>query len=427
MTYQPYPYQLTGRDFLQGRQRALLGDEMGVGKTVQALLALDNSGAIVICPASLKRNWAKECRRWRPDLKPAILNGMYSLRWPEPGEVVITNYETLPGWIADTEGATEEERLFWLPLEPAKNFTLIVDEAHRLRNPYTQQTQRVAGLSKLCGKTWLITGTPLLNKPADLWNLLRAGGMAREAFENEWDFCRLMGIDSLRDKNGRPDSEVPERLRRVMLRRTRKEVLPDLPEKTYTTLEVNGISTRLRKDLDRAWEEWEQLVPGREQLPPMERFSTIRRELASSRIPAMLELVKDHEVEQVPLVVFSAHRDPIDELGKRKGWRTITGDTSNRRRQEYVEQFQEGRLKGIGGTIGAMGVGLTLTYAWKMMFVDLDWVPANNSQAEDRLVRVGQESDRVEIVRMVSPHVLDRHLFHLLIQKRQLCQAAVEI
>jgi hypothetical protein len=163
-----------------------------------------------------------------------------------------------------------------------------------------------------------------------------------------------------------------------------------------------------------------------ESLPPFEKFSEIRAALAKSRVPAMLEYVEDCEEQDVPLIVFSAHLSPMDALVTRPGWAVISGATSPQRRQEIVEAFQAGRLKGVGVTIRAGGVGLTLTHAWKALFVDLDWVPGWNSQAEDRICRIGQKSNRVEVVRMVSKHPLDMHVVNLLSAKIALIEAAVE-
>ena len=139
----------------------------------------------------------------------------------------------------------------------------------------------------------------------------------------------------------------------------------------------------------------------------------------------MLELVESHEEEEVPLIVFSAHRNPIIELGKRDGWEIITGDTKSEERQKIVNRFQAGELRGVGLTIQAGGVGLTLTKAWKAIFVDLDWTPALNQQAEDRLCRIGQTRP-VEIVRLVSDHVLDKHILNLLSSKISLFEKAID-
>lgn len=405
------------------------------GKTVQTLTALPaNARALVVCPASLKHNWSDETKKWRPDLKPIIVDGKMGFRLPVAGEVVVMNYDILPTWLTPGKERGEAAPVPAGVAKEASEVILIADEGHRLANYKSLRSKRFKTLSGICKATWLLTGTPLLNRPPQLWGVLEAGGMAAKAFGSWGRFMRLFNAE--RGRWGivwsSPSPEVPEMLRRVMLRRTREEVLPDLPRKTYSEIVVNEMPGALRRRMDALSEEWggylEEAVTDQVDtaLPPFEEFSAIRAELAASRIPALTELIEDTEESAIPLVVASAHRAPIDPLAEREGWAVITGDTKPADRQEVVRRFQAGELKGVGLTIQAGGVGLTLTRAWRMIFVDLDWTPANNLQCEDRLVRISQESDKIEIVRLVSDHPLDRHVQALIARKINLIQGAVE-
>jgi SWI/SNF-related matrix-associated actin-dependent regulator of chromatin subfamily A-like protein 1 len=418
-----YPFQVEGVDWLAGRPRALLADEMGLGKSAQALLALpEGAAALVVCPASLKYTWREEARRWRPDLQPAVLEGKGAFHLPRPGEVVVANYEILP---ASLEGGVGVAQGFQTE---AAGVHLIVDEAHKVKNHKAARTRRVRGLAGQTRTAWGLTGTPLLNRPPDLWGVLDCLGLAREAFGSWPRFCRLFGV---RENFwgglewGEPAPEVSGLLRRVMLRRRRQEVLPQLPAKQYRTVVVT-LDQLLGRDLDGLWKDWEPWMTERGELPPFDHFSTVREHLARARIPAMLELVEEYEEQGVPLVVFSAHRAPVEALRGRKGWGVITGEMPPAERQAAVEAFQAGRLKGVGLTIQAGGTGLTLTRAWTALFVDQDWAPANNAQAEDRLARIGQQASKVLIIRLVSDHALDRRVLQILDRKQGLIQKAVE-
>jgi superfamily II DNA or RNA helicase len=139
-----------------------------------------------------------------------------------------------------------------------------------------------------------------------------------------------------------------------------------------------------------------------------------------------LEWVEPYEDAGEPVVVFSAHRAPIDALGAREGWATITGDTPAAKRTEIVARFQAGELKGVACTIMAAGTGLTLTRACTCLFVDLDWTPALNVQAQDRLHRIGQTAQSVLYVRMVSDHPLDLHIQALIAKKMEMIAGAIE-
>lgn len=407
------PYQIDGTIFLSSKKRAILGDEMGTGKTIQTLCALDNKvGTLVICPASLKYNWRKECQEWRPEIKVFLCEGRGSFVLPKSGEMVIANYDILPDDISS-----------WSFPE----FNLVCDEVHVCKSYKSKRHKSVKHLASKASKVFGLTGTPMMNRPFDLFGVLSCLSLEKEVFGSFNGFLRSFNASKSRWGGyvfGGVNPDVPEKLRRVMLRRRREEVLPFLPKKNYTTIEVNGLSKELKSQLDTLSQDWLDLVEVGD-LPPFESFAAIRASLATSRIPAMLEMVEDHEEEGIPLVVFSAHREPIEALKDREGWEIIVGKVPPKKRHEIVEKFQNGELKGVALTIQAGGVGLTLTHAWKALFVDLDWTPALNSQAEDRICRLGQTKP-CEIVRLVSNHVLDKHITKLLTSKIELFQNAID-
>jgi len=210
-----------------------------------------------------------------------------------------------------------------------------------------------------------------------------------------------------------------------MIRRTKAEVLPDLPRKQYTTISVNGLPKALRDVLDALDEEWSDVLASGS-MPSFEEFSAIRAELAAARIFAMADIVAQHEEAGEALVVFSAHRAPIEALRVREGWMVVTGSETAEQRAEAVRRFQAGELKGIGLTIQAGGTGLTLTHASRMLFVDLAWRPCDNAQAEDRCCRIGQTAGSVQVTRLVSEHPLDKRVLDLLAEKQAVIEAAVE-
>jgi len=425
-----YQYQIDGVDFLAKKQKALLGDQMGLGKTVQSLLALEPTDRVLACvPASLKHNWSDEIKQWRPDLKITIIKAKAKFRWPEAGEVVIINKEILPEFLTPVKKQGEKyAEATWSVTDKAAaaEVVLIVDEAHKFKNYKAGCSKKMGQLSRAVRKVMALTGTPLLNKPGDLFGVLSSVGMVGEVFGN-WE--RYKGLFGAQDSRfgiqwGQPSPEVPERLRRVMLARRREEVLPNLPRKQYVNVVVDN-SSAVNKMLDVLDSEYGNATEVTGQLPPFRAFSEVRAKIAADRVDAMIDFVENCEEQDEPLVVFSYHLAPLNALVVREGWAVISGDTPAQQRQEIVRAFQAGRLKGVGLTIQAGGVGLTLTHASKMLFVDMDWVPANNWQAEDRICRIGQMSDKVTIYRMVSNHPLDRHVHCLLADKIALIEKAV--
>jgi hypothetical protein len=178
-----------------------------------------------------------------------------------------------------------------------------------------------------------------------------------------------------------------------------------------------------RRLCDRALEAWNDAGNPRV-LPAFEDMSAVREALSRAKIPALIELVESYEDAQEPLVVFSDHVAPVVEVGSREGWAAITGDTPPAQRAAIVQAFQAGGLRGLALTITAGGLGLTLTRAAHAVFCGLNWVPANNVQAEDRLCRIGQARGCVYTV-IEADHELDRRINEVLGEKTELFLATM--
>jgi SNF2 family DNA or RNA helicase len=447
-----YPFQKTGIRWLAANGSALLADEMGLGKTIQVIVAIpEDAPVLIVCPAVAKGVWAREIAKWRPDLSVSVLSGRGNFHWPKPREAVILNYDILP----------EDPRLE----RTATGTVLVADEAHHLASAKTKRTRAFRNLASLTrgmeGKVWLVTATPLLNRPPELWNILQAADLGRVAF-GSWDrFVHLFdGVPGPYGGYlwGTPAPDVETLLGRVQLRRNRATVLPELPAKIWRTVEVD-LDAPTQKALSAAVlffktsipNVWERLMAAEDdhEFEPSTRtllaeeikaatqallgqtgtnFKTLSRArtlLAKAKIPTLLALVEDFEQQDEPLVVFGAHRAPIDLLGTRPGWATLTGDTSADERTRIQDDFQDGKLRGIAATIRAGGVALTLTRAHQAVFVDREFTPALNGQAEDRIARIGQTRG-VVITDIVARHPLDEALYEILARKRTLIEKSVD-
>lgn len=479
---QLYPHQRVGAEFLRVRRRAILADEMGVGKTPTALASLDGSkGALVVCPAVMVGEWLKETARWRPDLRAVLWKRPYGI-WPDCGEVVVATYNRLPEecveersrcpWcekltvVALGPGDESEggrggdarwthycvkglggcDRSFnqksdawmeaaWCGPKPRVGVQLVLDEAHYCKTRASKRTTLVRAIASQCLRVSMLTGTPLLNEPMDLWTLcsLMAGRSrfdtaAHSAFGTMARFGEMFrgkknkwGGWDWRDED--PDPQVSARLAPLMLRRTRAEVLSDLPAKRrrFIDVEVSGsIGAAAGSDVGRTLDSMsdDEVVAACSQASWL---ASARAELANAKLGTLIDLVEDYESAREPLVVFSYHRAPIAEVGARKGWGLIVGGTDALERTRLVEAFQAGKLKGIAGTIGAMGVGVTLTRAASVLFLDRDYVPANNLQAEDRCCRIGQTRGVVVTV-LCARHPVDERVEAILARKQRMLE-----
>ncbi len=289
------------------------------------------------------------------------------------------------------------------------------------------------------GYLWGLSGSPMLNRPEELFQVLSVMDLHNEAFGNWRNFLHVFN-GSVGENAGKkyewgdPLPEAAVLLKRVMLRRERKDVLKDLPEKMYTDITMDLLDKKIQKQLNGIIKELEEagldietmeLADLMKQQVIFEQLSRIRADLARVKIPQMLEFVEQCEDNEEPLVVFSAHRDPIDYLNTREGWTTITGSTTIPQREEIIADFQKGKYKGLGITIQSGGVGITLTHAAHALFVDLMWTPALNAQGEDRLCRIGQTRG-VQIYRLVCNHPVELRVHELLTIKKEIIANSID-
>lgn len=422
-----FAFQHVGVSWLAPRTCALLLDEMGLGKTIQALLAAPaNAPVLVICPAVAKGVWKREAAKWRSDLKVKVLQGRGSFRWPEPGELLITNYDILPD----------------APPKAPAGVVVLGDEVHQLKSSKAIRTKRCKAVTSAArdagGRTWGLTATPLLNRPQELWTILSVFGLEREIFGSWPRFVAL--FNGWQNKWGgyewgTPDPQVGDLLRRATLRRLRTEVLKDLPKKTRSVL-VAELDSKTKKACDKALAALAKVGVNLEAMldkaatsaggVAFEAMSAARAALAAAKVETLLNVVDSFEDQDEPVVVFSAHVAPLEALAKREGWALITGATPAEERTVIEDKFQKGELKGIAASIKAGGVAITLTRACHAVFLDLEWTPALNAQAEDRICRIGQTRP-VQILRIVADHALDERVMELLGEKQAMIDASVEL
>lgn len=430
MTLELLPYQKEGVRFLRSRDYALLADDPGLGKTAQVLKSLPpNAPVIVICPKVAKGVWKAEAAKWiGPDYPVYVCKSKATVRLPEKGEMVIISYD-----MADFYGK-----------KISSNTVLVADEAHLVKAGNNKRCSLFRALARAVvwsrGKVWLLTGTPMPNNPQELWNILAYTPMAEEAWGNERTFFqafsgfRVKTNFGIKVKWGKPKPEARAGFIKVALRRRRHEVLQDLPSKFYRESLVplnkealsacNDLLSHLQKEGITVDQLVDTLVGSNTHRLDGSIIAEARKAIAMSKVPALMEHVKEAEESNTPLIVFSAHRGPVEALQGRPGWEVITGETSAASRTRIVEDFQAGKILGIGATIKAAGVALTLTRASQCVFVDRDWVPANNSQAEARLQRIGQKNN-VLVTTLLGDHILDTKVYNTLRRKQDLIEAVV--
>ena len=386
-----YKFQRQGIDWLKSHFKCILADEMGLGKTVQAIGLVNECPGIkkvlIVCPASLKLNWAKELRSWlRRDMSVAVLSGS-----PKMGEVVtadvnIINYDILAKWGKKLR-AVDWDAVFY-------------DEAHYLKNAKAQRTK--VALSLNANRLVFMTGTPMTNRPCELFNITSKIGLFqnRKVFEVRYCDAKLVRKFGMRiwDNTGSSNlDELKAKLQPVMLRRLKKDVLTDLPDKTHQIVELTGC----REMFDGV--EWFDGLPKHNSVTP-----DVRRLAGEAKVPAVVSHIQSVLEEKDKVIVFAHHQSVVGEIAgslHEYNSRVITGNTPQKARHRIVEEFQtDPTVRVIVCNIQAAGVGLTLTASDVVMFAELDWVPGNMKQAEDRAHRIGQKNN-VLVQYLVAPGV----------------------
>lgn len=408
-TFAPLPFQQELVDKLKDKKSRLIGDDMGLGKTVEGML-LDMEAR--------KKEGARHKK-----LRVLSLNPKNRKQFED--ELLKNNYDVfICHW----------EALRLMPnLGKVKFLHVIADECHRAKNRKAQQTRALKKI-KTTYKTGM-SGTPADNKPHDLWSILN--WLWPSYYTSYWAFYKFY----VKFEVGYPEGyhkivgiQNIEKLQAEMkpwyMRRLKEDVLKDLPDKYYQDVYVElapkqrAAYNKMKKDLI-AWvgehEDQPLVAPVViAQLTRLQQFALAYASFndegrlimtdPSSKLDALMEMIEDGP-EDKQWVVFSQFKQVAYLLSQRLAAKqishgTLTGDTKQGDRGALVEDFQSGRVRVFVGTIAAGGVGITLTAASTVVFLDRAWSPALNKQAEDRLHRYGQKN-AVQVIDIMARNTVD--------------------
>jgi SWI/SNF-related matrix-associated actin-dependent regulator 1 of chromatin subfamily A len=421
-----YPHQADGVAFLLDKRRAIPADDMGLGKTRQAIVALEAaapSGTIlVVCPASLKLNWRREILMVDPAARIEVIGHDRSSsadpRW------VIVNYDLL---------RREADRLHAIPWA-----AVVLDEAHFIKNASarTSHCLKLLGVQNESrapligpGYVFLLTGTPMTSRPRDLFNLLRCVGhpAARSFLSFAKRYCDAYRNDFGWVTTGASNlEELNLLMKEVSLRRKKDEVL-DLPPKIRSWVPVDISDAPAALAAVEGFLSWYQTTdpaaPNDTQF--LARLTKVRVALHKAKHKAVAERIRDVIATADKVVVFSTFNDGVTRHAKTLGAAavTITGAQTAEERIAAVDRFQtDPQIRVAICNIIAGGVGITLTAGTHVIFQDLDWVPANHAQAEDRCYRLCQNR-QVTVEYFHAEGSLDAYIARLLEAKMQLIGA----
>jgi len=409
-----YNHQKEGIKFLLSRNGCILADDMGLGKSMQAIIAGLESGAkkiLVVTTSSAKINWEREIRPFSKNT--TIID---SRKWSD-AKFTIINFDILKNFhtLVDPRVRMEEgeEMVINRDLVNAKFDLAIIDEAHSIKNNDSIRGKIIVELTLKYGipKVWLLTGTPVANRPMDFFNLLKA---IKSPIADNWKHFAVRYCEGRKFfrtlKNGQKRQiwltdgasnleELASKTKNIILRRLKKDVL-DMPDKVVTPMH-HRLTLKSWSEYEMLWEAYleKRIAEGKRNgnlQKGLVELIILRQFIAMEAIPYTIEMVENAIEMGRKVIIFTSFTEELETLYEHFGKLAVkhNGPMTSTQKQKSVDSFQNNpKIKVFIGNIKSAGVAITLTEATVVIFNSFDWVPGNNEQAEDRAYRIGQNND----------------------------------
>lgn len=413
-----FPYQKVAVEFIERAQgRAMVADQMGLGKTVVGIgyAAKNHLKTLIVCPKSTVPGWMREIVRF---------TGKNAVCWVGEGRLGrsdaqyhVTNYDVVGKNLKD--------------LNKMDFDLLICDEATYLKNRRTLRAKNVLGFYKERRKypgikakfCVFLTGTPVLNRPVEAYHLLNY--LDSQRFNNFFHFIQRYGGW----KGSEPINldDLHQRTKDLIIRRVKKDVLTELPEKQRNDLIVEMMPTDMKDyhaHLDSLFRKWRQLgKPTVAEMPGIQKF------LLEKKIPRAIEVIDGLLEAGKGVLVFSVYLEPLRKLAKhyKDEAGLVIGELSSKKRQAVIDDLSSGKKKvglfSVGA--GSMGIDGIQNQIDTVLFLDMWWVPAVHEQAEDRVHRIGQ-NNKVQIFYFICENTIDEYMRNILIEKQKIIDTVVD-
>ena len=438
-----YPFQRAGIDYVlqkfsTGTPSVLIADEMGLGKSIQTVCICNAIPSmfrvLIICPATIRTNWQREWEKWdTKNLSVAIVSGGKAKDWNKDADVVIVNYEVI---------AKHRKRI-----DAIRWDLMVCDEAAYLKNTTAGRTKAILGHKNRTKKILqtpiksahrlFLTGTPIVNRPIEVWPIVAScdpNGLGRSFFPFARRYCDARNNGFGWDFSGASNLEELQRLlrERFMVRRLKKDVLTELPAKQRQVVELSSVAyTDVLLQEKELWDKYQKTLEKDNKKESntilFDEMSKVRHNTALAKLPAVVSFLKD-ALQSGPVVCFAHHRDVVAGIAESFKGKCVTliGGMDDEAKNESVDKFQNGEFDLFIGNIQAAGVGITLTRSSHVVFAEMDWVPGNLNQCEDRCHRISQ-SDSVLIQHLVIEDSIDCRMLSTVMQKQMVIDQALDI
>ena len=399
-----FPHQEEARDFLLANRRCILADQPRIGKTLAAAAAaLQHLPVIVVCPAIVKTVWEAAFNKLDPSVPVKVINGKKQAAEIICSGVTIVNYDILSSVTAFTGIKT-----------------VVFDECHRLKNNKAIRTKAAMLMMKKIDRVYALSGTPIPNRPIELWPILHGLGIYRGGwFDFAARYARLFSAPWGMDVSGA--SNIPELkalMRPHVLRRKKEDIFMD-----YKQPQVSLVTFDLPVDKREQSFDADALVANPNALMAFEGLAEIMREAGMRKIKAASEFISDLLQSGEPIVVFAHHKDVVhglvEELKDHKPV-VVVGDTPSAKRTENIAAFQSGQTKVIVGNIAAMSEGVDLSAADTIVFVECTWSTSALEQASSRVENINKSGVKPVIYLLTIRASLDHNVLAKVLKKQNI-------
>jgi len=428
-----FPHQENAVKFLLKKDKSILSDDMGLGKTKSAIAAALLSGVekiLVICPANAKINWFREITEYIDEEYVTIVKSGF---W-QPKFFTIINYDILNRFheIEDKRKKTEPKSY----INEEKFDLLIVDEAHMIKNKGSIRGKVVTQISENISKIWLLTGTPIANRPMDYYNLLKVCNIpVADNFQHfAYRYCAAKSFNKklasgkikriwLTDGASNLE-ELHQKTKNYILRRKKEDHL-DLPPKIISPFYLD---LENRKGYKEAFDDYlfwlevegKKLSAGRQ----MVEMGVLRKFISKEKIPMTVDMVSNflEQSEDKKIIIFTVFTDSLKALKKEFGDLAVchNGEISDKEKQKSIDEFQNNpKIRIFIGNIISAGSAITLTASDTTIFHDLDFSASNHQQAEDRNYRISQDKT-VNVYYPIFQDTIEEKIFDLLEKKKHI-------
>ena len=427
---------------------ALLAIPPGGGKTLTALAWAALNGItkiLVVCPATVKLAWQEETAKWLAKAKVFVISAKHlpTQKDFEENDIFIINYDILFRF---------KDLLAKFPFG-----ALIADESSRVKSPQAKMTKALTYLAKKIGKSIALNGTPIMNRLDELYsqiNIVKPGyfgtkteflkrycGGSLKEYEVE-ETVMVNGVQVIKKvkkkrwafDNPADIAELKKKLKGVMIHFEKSDIMADLPPKVYRRIIVE-LSEAERAEYDRIEDDFIEWLNDRKPLfdadgvriprtamNELAQLSALRAECSRMKIPSVLDHLEDIKDAGDKALVFSFYKAPLDEMAADYGPGAVVlhGGKNAIEKANAKDAFQLGDAQVLFGSVGAAGVGLTLTAASEVLFLDYQWTPATHTQCEDRCHRQGVVHDSINVTYFYAPNTIDERIVEVLEAKKRL-------